>query len=273
VRARPDVQSRGRADALERRGRHAGSPQRFQHGRAARSRGDQPDVLAPGFDSPQHRHLVIVPERRDDRCEVAALRFGPHPRPEAERRGELDERPGDRRFPGDRHAWERQARLEEELERAAAEAWIGDHDRAGLLGRAVFGAGRIFSNTGSPVSRQRSACSRTVASAQDPPTNPSIVPSPTTIARSPGRALVGRDAAHDRRLDEGDSRVGELAARALTGAAPWCQCRMASQTRAGVTGMSTWRTPNGSSASTTALTTAGGDPTFEDSPTPLAPSG
>jgi hypothetical protein len=37
--------------------------------------------------------------------------------------------------------------------------------------------------------------------------------------------------------------------------------------------MSRWRTPNGSSASTTALTTAGGEPTFEDSPTPLAPSG
>ena len=48
---------------------------------------------------------------------------------------------------------------------------------------------------------------------------------------------------------------------------------MARHTWAGVSGMSAWRTPNGSSASMTALTTAGGEPTVADSPTPLAPSG
>ena len=37
--------------------------------------------------------------------------------------------------------------------------------------------------------------------------------------------------------------------------------------------MSTWRTPNGERASTTALMIAGGEPTFEDSPTPFVPSG
>ena len=48
---------------------------------------------------------------------------------------------------------------------------------------------------------------------------------------------------------------------------------MASHTRDGVSGMSACRTPNGLSASTTALTTAGGEPTVADSPTPLAPIG
>ena len=44
-------------------------------------------------------------------------------------------------------------------------------------------------------------------------------------------------------------------------------------TWAGVSGMSAWRTPYGLSASITALTTAGGEPTVADSPTPLTPSG
>ena len=37
--------------------------------------------------------------------------------------------------------------------------------------------------------------------------------------------------------------------------------------------MSTWRTPNGASASQIAFTIAGGDPTVADSPIPFAPSG
>lgn len=48
---------------------------------------------------------------------------------------------------------------------------------------------------------------------------------------------------------------------------------MASQTRDGVNGMSACRTPNGANASTTAFTTAGGEPTVADSPMPLAPIG
>jgi hypothetical protein len=48
---------------------------------------------------------------------------------------------------------------------------------------------------------------------------------------------------------------------------------MASHTRAGVQGMSMWVTPNGARASTTAFTTAGGEPTVADSPIPLAPMG
>ena len=37
--------------------------------------------------------------------------------------------------------------------------------------------------------------------------------------------------------------------------------------------MSAWRTPNGEIASMTALTTAAGEPTVADSPTPFAPIG
>ena len=48
---------------------------------------------------------------------------------------------------------------------------------------------------------------------------------------------------------------------------------MAAHTRAGVQGMSMCVTPNGASASTTALTTAGGEPTVADSPMPFAPIG
>src|SRR5437667_12281336 len=48
---------------------------------------------------------------------------------------------------------------------------------------------------------------------------------------------------------------------------------MADQTAAGVSGMSACRTPNGRSASITAFTTAAGEPTVADSPTPLAPQG
>ena len=44
-------------------------------------------------------------------------------------------------------------------------------------------------------------------------------------------------------------------------------------TFAGVIGISMCRTPRWDSASTTALTMAGGAPTVADSPTPLAPSG
>ena len=52
---------------------------------------------------------------------------------------------------------------------------------------------------------------------------------------------------------------------------PWT----ASQTWAGVSGMSAWRTPKGARASITAFTTAAaaGEPTVADSPTPLQPNG
>src|SRR5882724_550851 len=45
------------------------------------------------------------------------------------------------------------------------------------------------------------------------------------------------------------------------------------QTFSGVIGISMCRTPRCDSASTTALTIAGGAPTVADSPTPLAPNG
>ena len=63
-----------------------------------------------------------------------------------------------------------------------------------LLGRprALRANGRIRSSTGSPLSIALSAYARTLCSAHAPPTNPSIVPSPSTSATLPASALVGR---------------------------------------------------------------------------------
>ena len=64
-------------------------------------------------------------------------------------------------------------------------------------------------------------------------------------------------------------RFGYSTAISTRMALPW----IARQTFAGVNGMSACRTPNGLSASITAFTTAAGEPTVADSPTPLAPIG
>src|SRR5271165_5316958 len=97
--------------------------------------------------------------------------------------------------------------------------------------------------------------------------------------------VMGQGAAHmcpvrDRRYPDGRFVItlkvrvylscgNQLIARSVRMGRPW----MARQTWAGVSGMSACRTPYGRSASITALTTAGGDPTVADSPTPLAPRG
>ncbi|MDH6120997.1 hypothetical protein ABH930_005139 [Kitasatospora sp. GAS204A] len=52
-------------------------------------------------------------------------------------------------------------------------------------------SGEIRNSSDSPLLSSRSAWRRTVASAQTPPTNPSIRPSSSTSAMSPGCALVG----------------------------------------------------------------------------------
>ena len=78
--------------------------------------------------------------------------------------------------------------------------------------------------------------------------------------------------------DEHHPLFGELLGPASEGAGDHCggsgrPC-IAAHTRAGVHGMSMWSTPWLSCrASMIALTIAGGEPTFGDSPTPLAPSG
>src|SRR3954452_23770371 len=51
--------------------------------------------------------------------------------------------------------------------------------------------GSSRSSTASPVSSARMACRRTLACAQTPPTKPSMVPSASTSAESPGRTLAG----------------------------------------------------------------------------------
>ena len=80
---------------------------------------------------------------------------------------------------------------------------------------------------------------------------------------------------HHGGLDEGLPGAGQLGGgvgngHQIGGVGRPC---MASHTRAGVHGMSMCVTPKGASASTTALTTAGGEPTVADSPMPFAPIG
>ena len=98
-----------------------------------------------------------------------------------------------------------------------------------------------------------------------------------------GRQALVHEVVHLReplrqRLDVG-REVAQLA-RCLSGDVARAHCGgsarpcIAAQTRAGLHGMSMWSTPCVScSASITALTIAGGDPTLGDSPTPFAPSG
>src|SRR4029077_19903618 len=64
----------------------------------------------------------------------------------------------------------------------------------------------------------------------------------------------------------------QVAGRHATHKATPFSCR-SFHIRGGVIGISTWVTPRWLSASTTALTIAGGAPTVADSPTPLAPNG
>ena len=86
--------------------------------------------------------------------------------------------------------------------------------------------GEIRSNSESPESSNARPCARTVDSAHVPPTKPSIVPSASTIASSPGLADVGRSASTTRACTNGTrSRCSASArlrrsSRTLTGAHP-----------------------------------------------------
>ena len=63
---------------------------------------------------------------------------------------------------------------------------------SGATASAAEGVTR--SSSDSPDASSRNPSSRTVDSAHTPPTNPSIEPSGSTSALSPGLALVGRSA-------------------------------------------------------------------------------
>ena len=103
------------------------------------------------------------------------------------------------------------------------------------------------SSTASPVSSTRAACSRTDACAQTPPTKPSIVPSSSTSAESPGRTLVGFAARTTVAVTNGvaarEQPLHALHEIALDHCGGLPSPRIASQTREGVHGMSTCRTP------------------------------
>ena len=173
---------------------------------------------------------------------------------EAHRRSELGQGARDRRVADHRDARRGDVGLQEDLERAAAQARVGDDDGALLVGRPVDLArddpdqhrlARL--QRAQRVQAHRLVRARPADEALDRPVWPHHGP----VAGAGDRRAR---AAHDDRLDV--RRRGHPCS--------------AAHTFAGLSGMSTWRTPM---ASITALTTAGGEPTVADSPTPFAPRG
>ena len=101
---------------------------------------------------------------------------------------------------------------------------------------------------------------------------------PSTTAASPGRTLVGWRARTTVAITNGARSLNSCSTRtarspSIMFRAPPFLLLALRPTRPGVQGMSMWRTPNGASASQTAFTIAGGEPTVADSPIPFAPSG
>ncbi len=114
-----------------------------------------------------------------------------------------------------------------------------------LPGCGGSGSGVIRSSNDSPESISASPCASTVDSAHVPPTNPSIVPSGSTSASSPGLALVGRSANTTRACTYGTRAVAQprspIAERGAVGGHGWLSPR--SPGRSGTVGPASSSTP------------------------------
>ena len=122
--------------------------------------------------------------------------------------GDTGERERHRGAADDEHQRRGQHRLQEDLERAARQARVVHHELAGLA--APRASGVIRSSSDSPLSSSASPWARTVDSAHDPPTNPSIVPSGSTSASAPGFADVGASASTTRACTNGTRARAQL---------------------------------------------------------------
>ena len=154
----------------------------------------EPDIRHALGERRGERRLLVAAVRGDDEREVVAASPAPSPRPTSKPdvRRELAQRLGDRRVADDHDARRRAARVEEDLQRAAAVARVvrGDRavdDRPRRRRRRAPAAAAAARPSPSRAARAGAPSS----SAQTPPTNPSMVPSASTSAASPGRALVG----------------------------------------------------------------------------------
>ena len=104
---------------------------------AALGAGDEPDVPHAGSERGEQWSRLVPPVRRDDHGGGVGGNVVTADELVAERLTDADERPGDRAVTDDGHQRRRTMRLEEDLQRAAAEAWVVRRQLAGhgILGR------------------------------------------------------------------------------------------------------------------------------------------
>ena len=255
------------------------------------SRTAAPRVLAGhegnvGDTGPQgrlQRTLFRFAVRGDNQCRVIPAGIGGF----AVRQFDFEADAGAERFQGLRHRrrahhhdpGRRNPRLEEDLDRPAAQARVGDLDGAFLRGAGRFSGqhpqqeGFLGGQDLPAVLAHRLLHAVSAHKAVDLSAGQHQGGVPGVGARR----MLGAD---HRGMDERLAAAGEFicpggqgscgGSHQIGGRARPC---MAAQTRAGVQGMSICVTPNGARASTTALTIAGGEPTVADSPMPFAPIG
>ena len=255
----------------------------FQDGGAAGFAGHEGNV---GDTGPQGRFqgtLFRFSVRGDNQCRVIAAGIGGF----AVREFDFEADAGAERFQGLRHRrrahhhdpGRRNPRLEEDLDRPAAQARVGDLDGAFLRGAGRFSGqhpqqeGFLGGQDLQAVLAHRLLHAVSAHKAVDLSAGQHQGGVPGVGARR----MLGAD---HRGMDERLAAAGEFigpggqgscgGGHQIGGLARPC---MAAQTRAGVQGMSICVTPNGARASTTALTIAGGEPTVADSPMPFAPIG
>ncbi len=200
---------------------------------------------------------------------------------EAERLGHRADRVGDRH--GAHHEQQRRGQqgLEEDLERPAGQARVHHDARTRRRRECRVALGQHAQQRALAVA-QCGQCGDPDgafgALATDESLDRTVGQDDRVVARARGR---GELRAHDRGVHErhpAAHQLGNPSRHAMNHVLPnqiggVAFPRIASHTRDGVSGMSAWRTPNGLSASITAFTIAGGDPTVADSPIPFAPIG
>ena len=160
-------------------------PRGLDHRGAALAAGDEADVRDAGLERRGQRLLLVAAVGGDDDRRVVGRVSSACGDVVAGAAAQLGKRGRDRRVADHAQARLRQVRLEEDLQRAAADAGVVDGDGAvdRILARPVPGS--IRSSSASPVSSTRRAWRRTLGSAQWPPTKPSMLPSPRTSAVAP----------------------------------------------------------------------------------------
>ena len=199
------------------------------------------------------------------------------------------QRGDDRRAPAQSQQRRRQLRFEEDFERTAGQARVHHHRSAGRVREMDLTVGQHPQEHALVGLQRPEAALRTEFCAHCPPTIPSIVPSDNRIARSPSHGGGGRlqppppsRARRVRSRSSSAARAVKLIAPSIRHALNRHRPLSDRRGRAPLHGLPHPRRrerhvgvpdPERRQGSTTAFTTAGGDPTVADSPMPLAPIG